>query len=141
MSLNLPENQFQVRWHLPLLYVELFPDMIYHQTIIKHLGFDVLAKMTFLIVVYLRVAGPGHTGSWAKGGGGSSHSAPVQAQDRFCLVLPTGVKELSFFLRERLVCCPASSFLSSREANGQGFSPSFGIRMEPQASASWVWQL
>lgn len=88
MSPNLPVNQFQVRWHLLLLHVELFPDTVYHQTIIKpYLGFDVLAKMTFLIVIYLKVAGPGHTGSQAKGGGESSHSAHVQAQERFCLVL------------------------------------------------------
>lgn len=140
MSSNLPVNQFQVRWHLLLLQVELFPDMIYHQTIIKpYLGFDVLAKMTFLIVIYLKVVGPGHTGSPAKGGGRSSHSAPMQAQERFCLVLPTGVKEPSFFWGSN--CCPASSFLSLGEAHGQGFSPSLRVRMEPQVSASWVWQL
>ena len=40
MSLNLPVNQFQVRWHLPLCYM-----LIYYQVIFKPApGSDVLVE-------------------------------------------------------------------------------------------------
>lgn len=129
--LNLPVNLFQIRWHLPfMLYVDIFPNMIYYQVIFKASpGPDVLVK--YNNISCLQSKGIRTQWPWE---GGRHRIQGLCACASLGAVLPcVPGKGRETFLSEGapLVYSPQPGSLISGEANLKVFLPNLGVRVEP----------